>query len=217
VGLLALAQPAEGKIVYTKTHHVIGQNSLYPLDLNQDGTIDFLILQWGSPGTSGGSNELWLMNAFGNAVEGNRSQQEPWPFAADLRNGAFIGRGRQFVSTTNSNGEVMVRAGCSESCWTSGQWLNVRNRYLGLRFQINGKNHYGWARMSVRLGQDFEITATLTGYAYETVPQRGIRAGQTSGQKNSGSAVAKPASDTLELTLGGLALGASGVSSWRRR
>jgi hypothetical protein len=43
LSVLALAQPAEAKIVYTKTHHVIGLNHAYKLDLTHDGTVDFLI------------------------------------------------------------------------------------------------------------------------------------------------------------------------------
>jgi hypothetical protein len=43
VGILALAQPSEAKIVYTKTRRVIGTNGIYPLDLNHDGIIDFVI------------------------------------------------------------------------------------------------------------------------------------------------------------------------------
>jgi hypothetical protein len=42
VGLLALAQLAEAKIIYTKTHHVIDDhNRYYYLDLNHDGKADF--------------------------------------------------------------------------------------------------------------------------------------------------------------------------------
>jgi hypothetical protein len=61
---------------------------------------------------------------------------------------------------------------------TYGQRVNVTNRYLGLKFKIDKKNHYGWARLSVQQ-QGGQIIATLTGYAYETVPGKGIRAGQT--------------------------------------
>ena len=43
VGVLALAQSAQAKIVYTKTHVVIGTNHIYELDLNHDGIADFKI------------------------------------------------------------------------------------------------------------------------------------------------------------------------------
>ena len=47
-----------------------------------------------------------------------------------------------------------------------------------LKFKIKGKIHYGWARLSV---DNFvnDITATLTGYAYETIPNKPIIAGRT--------------------------------------
>jgi hypothetical protein len=41
VGVLALAKPAQGKIIYTSTHHVITQNHHYKLDLNHDEVADF--------------------------------------------------------------------------------------------------------------------------------------------------------------------------------
>jgi hypothetical protein len=59
-------------------------------------------------------------------------------------------------------------------------WLNggkgVKNKYLGLRFFIHGKAHYGWARITVTPGKFFQVE--LTGYAYETVANRPLDAGQ---------------------------------------
>jgi hypothetical protein len=43
VGVLALAQSTEAKIIYTQTHVVIGTNHIYSLDLNHDGIADFKI------------------------------------------------------------------------------------------------------------------------------------------------------------------------------
>lgn len=59
-----------------------------------------------------------------------------------------------------------------------GPWINVSNVYLGLEFEINGETHYGWAQLSVQVDY-VNITATLTGYAYETIPGMPINAGQT--------------------------------------
>jgi len=90
-----------------------------------------------------------------------------------------------------------------------GYWANVRNRYLGLKFEINGQIHYGWARLSVQR-QQYHLTATLTGYAYETIPNTEIKAGQTSGGDDESSAGSSlPNSDNSQLSsLGALALGA---------
>lgn len=65
-----------------------------------------------------------------------------------------------------------------------GKGKGVRNRYLGLKFVVHGKVHYGWARLSVTLGhhqQYDDVSGTLTGCAYETVPNKPIIAGHTKG------------------------------------
>jgi hypothetical protein len=83
----------------------------------------------------------------------------------------------------------------------------VKNRYVGLRFKIKGKIHYGWARLSVQV-QNHTVVGTLTGYAYETVAGKPIKAGQI---KEEDDAVIQPAS------LGHLARGASALSAWREK
>ena len=182
VGLLVWAQPCEGKIIYTKTHQVIGTNGIYALDLNHDGTIDFLIQERGSPFLSSGDNGLAAKEAFGNAVQGANK------LAVALGRGAPIGSSQQFTTSTGSFGEVMFNIACSveSGCSTVGHWNNVSNRYLGLKFRINGEIHYGWARLSVEVQQG--ITATLTAYAYETIPNEAIRAGELSGGVEGASA-----------------------------
>ena len=50
--LLALALPSEAKLVYTKTQEVIGPSGIYKLDLDHDGTTDFLIQEIGNGSSS---------------------------------------------------------------------------------------------------------------------------------------------------------------------
>lgn len=222
VGVLALAQPSEARVVYTKAHQVIGTNGIYPLDLTHDGTIDFLIQEHGfSFFSTSGYNGLAAKPAFGNGVEGSNN------LAAALNQGAVIGPSQQFISSTGSNGEVMFNVACSIEigCSTIGKWRNVRNRYLGLKFLIDGKTHYGWARLSVGLGKNHKINALLTGYAFESVANKAIEAGQTSGGDESTSGkLSQPANSHPErasnaeegASLGQLALGAGSVSFARR-
>ncbi len=94
---------------------------------------------------------------------------------------------------------------------------NAKNRYLGVRFRINGRTHYGWARLNVAVNIDNEITATLTGYAYETIPNKPIGAGVTKGPDADQPAPAslQPVSPKPP-SLGALALGAPALSIWRR-
>jgi len=219
VSLLALVQPSEARVVYTDTHNVIRTNGIYGLDLNHDGIIDFLIQERGFLFSSSGYNGLRAKEAFGNAVEGSNG------IAAALSQGARIGSGQQFISSTNSFGEALFNVACSvdSGCSTVGKWGNVRNRYLGLRFRIDGKTHYGWARLSVEV-QGHKITAVLTGYAYESIPGRAIYAGQTNGadslQSEPSESVAPDSTSrqTLQPTsLGRLALGAGAVPPSRRQ
>ena len=84
-----------------------------------------------------------------------------------------------------------------------GSWVNVKDRYLGQKFKIHQRTHYGWARLDVEAGRN-TITATLTGYAYETIPNKPIVAGKTKGKD---VITVHPAS------LGALATGAAGYQS----
>ncbi len=92
-----------------------------------------------------------------------------------------------------------------------GHWQNVNSKYLGLGFRINGKVHYGWARLNTAGTHPFK--AILTGYAYETEPGKAIRAGDEGSQPFASESpeAALPlrlTPATVPLTLGVLALGA---------
>ena len=101
-----------------------------------------------------------------------------------------------------------------------GPWYGVIDRYLGVEFQKNGKTHYGWARLSVEVSRKpFKATAILTGFAYESIAGKSIKAGQTKGADD---VVERPdarlaAPTGKPATLGMLALGERGLSIWRRK
>lgn len=94
-------------------------------------------------------------------------------------------------------------------------------RYLDLKFPIKGKIHYGWARLKVTVGKS-SISATLTGYAYETIPNKPIIAGSTKGPDEIDNSADQPNPAALTVptpssaTLGLLAMGAPGLAIWRR-
>jgi hypothetical protein len=207
VGLLAVAQPAQAEVVYTPVQQVIGYNGVYGLDLNHDGTVDFLIQQW-NYGNWASNNQLLADPAVGNGVEGIRRA------AAVLQSGQPIGPSQNFIAG-DQNGEVMLSVTHTTTGGPShlhGSWANVSNLYLGLKFQISGQTHYGWARVSVQR-KGFHFLATLTGYAYETTPNTAIKAGQTSGLANASTGQSLSNSNALPDTrpfksLGELALGA---------
>jgi len=199
VGVLAVAPPAQAKVVFTPVNVTIGENSQYLLDLNHDGVNDFSFSHF----AYGNWDHFYAAGLAANHISGNGT-------ASALRFGVPIGPNGHF-----SHFGLMAKSGAiSGSIETFGKWLNVQNRYLGLQFSINGKTHYGWARLTVTSG----IAGTLTGYAYETIPNKRILAGQTSGPE---------VADTVGVedmltprnqpsTLGLLARGADFLAIWRR-
>jgi hypothetical protein len=212
VSLAALGQPAEAKIVYTHAHEVSmcafhSQGKTFELDLNHDGKYDFRIVN------SAFSHYLagCLLSAFAvdrrNEILGSTVQHGP-KYASALSAGVKIGPNSKFRPWRL--GRMLVgnyskyESGTFYATW--GQWKNVTNRYLGLKFVIRGKIHYGWARLSVSVPSHSQINAILTGYAYETIPNKPIITGKTHGK------------DVITLqdpSLGHLAAGASGMKAWR--
>jgi hypothetical protein len=210
---LAMTQPSEARIVYTRAHVVISQNNYYYLDLNHDGVTDFAIK---NPWTYR-RFRLYASAAAGNGVVGNVGSNGAQ--AAALIRGEQIGPSQMFEAPDATMRECVRFA----ICW--GDWDNVTNRYLGLKFIIHGKLHYGWARLSVQFNGVI-FTATLTGYAYETTAGKSIKAGQTKGAADewdeegfdTGASVVSPISETPQpASLVMLALGVQGVPLWRRK
>ncbi len=210
-----LAQPAGANIVYTPTHAtILGPHGFHRLDINNDGITDFTLRNTTSHNTDQGFWNLSEHAVAGNAVAGTFVYRGFPENAHAFNKGDQIGASQVFfqgqeklVSFYSGGGGYSAR----------GNWINLRDRYLGLKFQIAGQTHFGWARFSVQvLTGPVRINATLTGYAYETTADTPIIAGQTSSpsaQDNS-SALQIPAHEPAMLGL--LAMGSPALSIWRR-
>ncbi len=214
VSLLALAQPAQAKIVYTPAHKRLPINNDFFLDLNHDGTNDLrfhILTSEEDCSAHRGTCESWdaadlfaYPQTKGDEVVGKA------PYASALRAGASIGPQAGFNTSRGIMGAVALFLRSQPTY--SGPWADagkpVKGRYLGLKFIIKGKTHYGWARFNVRIYRNPEstVSAVLTGYAYETIPNKPILAGKTHGKD---VITVEPAS------LGTLAAGANGLHTWR--
>lgn len=222
VSVLTLASPAQGEIVYTPAHEVIKTGHKYDLDLNHDGIPDFTFHneRYSTSTDCFAAVELSaLPGRQANGIAGFRTVFENgWAMA--LKRGAGVGPRRYFV------GRWMATHYYSVMCdsGTRGNWVNVKNRYLGFKFKINDKTHYGWARLNVSL-QGLSIAATLTGYAYETEVGKPITTGETAEANSAGKSADSeessfgiaPAESSPGTWLGILALGADGIRAWRIR
>lgn len=205
-GVAILAVPdAAAEIRYTPVHVLVASGAAYWIDFNHDGMRDFGLrrrpiysgsLLQAIPGDTG-VNEVVL------AASGRSDS------AAALMAGAAIGPNQKFASRTSYaySGFAMAQVGSAVSgTFFRGPWKDQINKYLGVKFFVNGEFHYGWVRMTVT--HDLKLTA-VTGFAYETEPNKAIRAGNESGSNDesagrplpSGSEIFEPA------TLGMLAVG----------
>jgi|SRR5579872_1344743 len=229
VGVLALVHPAEAKIVYTPAD----ETCPCKISLNNNGVYDFrvgLTSELRRPG-----EDWWkysagpLINRHRNRIWGNahkslsNGNSVEWAFA--LRSGALI----RYVPEVSERGSAVMWSGeCNSTgmgCFSTnyvGYWVNRDNRYLGLRFIISGKVHYGWARLNTTLTHGNQPVVVLTGYAYETIPNKAIIAGKTHGEDDidpgSGASLINPIPDIPRpATLGALAMGSSGLSNWQRK
>jgi hypothetical protein len=225
VSLLALTQTADARIIYTPTHHVIGHLGSYNLDLNHDRKTDVTILETERSTSESQRTRLIAAPGASNLVKGY-----PWftsigsglKFASALRPGQKIGGSQTrfgYGARQTMAGAASIAGGPPYSFAAWGNLPLIPYRYLGVKFQIDGKSHYGWARMTVKVS-GINITATITGYAYETVPNKTIIAGKKSDSEDSAQLLKAPDSrDAVRdpASLGRFALGARARAARSRR
>jgi len=213
-GMLAGAQPAEASVVYTKANVAFSTNQNCTLDLNNDGVADFVLRDVLYNRSSGHRETLSVLGKVtGNLVEGFKSEDGFFENAAARNQGAKI----NFATGLSSAMLAKFSSTCAGNHYVFGRWVNVQNKYLALKFVINGEIHFGWARLSVHVNS-LAVNAFLTGYAYETVAGQAIVAGQTTDVV--ADVFSKPeveaAAATPPAMLGMLAWGAPGLAIWRR-
>jgi hypothetical protein len=241
VGALALVTAAEAKIVYTRVNKPIGFG-VTMLDLNNDGTPDFEFVNGsftnqGAPcslghrragkapdaGTGGTSYyfKLFICSAAAESKQNQIWGSTSWrsqPTAAAVGAGSYIGPKRKFAP----GGRLMAS---DDNGNPGGPWKSALHRYLELKFIISGEVHYGWARLNVSVSTG--VHATLTGYAYETIPNKSILTGDIVGPakpiqdsrkaKESHGVHAVLTTNRAPASLGLLATGAEGLVAWRRK
>lgn len=207
LAVLAGVQSAAAEVVYTPAHSVILTRHKITLDLNHDGIGDFVISNHAFC-TSDICGRTLLARPLGasNKIAGMKGLIFTF-YASALNRGARIGPSADF------SGKLMAASGTEYGY--AGRWQNVTNRYLGLKFVTAGEIHFGWARFSVTSGTG-KITAALTGYAYETIPNKPILAGQTKGTNEFAAEPDAELKPPAPATLGLLAQGALGMLVWRR-
>lgn len=199
---MSLAPVADARIVYTPAHVQIPRSNHLWFDFNpvpKAGDYDFGLVKGGN--CRGSFTCVSGLGAVGY-TESNLIAATSHSYAIALRPGQRMGP-RKPLKIGAEMGVVKWGGTSHKTVWY-GQWANggkgLKNGYLGLKFVLNGKVHYGWARVSLTVENNRIGTVTLTGYAFETIPNKPIIIGKTHGP----DVIVKPA------TLGTLAAGAAG-------
>jgi hypothetical protein len=223
VGLLALAHPADAEVVIT--HKVIPvTGTAVSIDINHDGIADFQFQSFqrsdGGPASSNGFSISATVKplAGGGVIGGPLSHYLPGPYASALRRDVMISRFKHFSSkgrTVIGRAEQWVSKGGGGGFYVYGNWVSdPQNRYLGVKFLIDGETHYGWVRLNTRY---YGAIVQIESYAYETDADTAICAREV----QPCPAPADDSEDTSQNVSGGpslgmLALGTDGLALWRR-
>ena len=191
--LVLIATQAHAQIIYTDVipdSTYSGTIDSCRLDLNNDGNMDFLILQrtWDVPCPGGGAPECASTNSRPRSwvridPTGTNAVAITGSFAARLPQGQPIFADLTWTAVTKylftqDDPICGTMGGGIFFCWSGtvdGTWAgSLPPSYLGLRFNSGGSTYYGWARLSVALGG---VSFTLMDYAYDSVPGEPILAG----------------------------------------
>lgn len=170
VAAVGAASEADAQVVYTDvdpdiTISVQETDSIL-LDLNNDDSFDFTIYKT----TAGdGTEAIRVRPVDGNEVLGVTSYSAYF-LAYALDAGATINDGAGAWNGTLNDGMMTLAWGSAY-----GYWAGVTDKYLGLRFNVDGNTHYAWARLDVAAEG---VSSTLKDYAYESTPGEAIIAGE---------------------------------------
>jgi len=197
---LALSQTMLGEVVCTPAHESVHGRSHLQFDLNNDGINDVGLSAYSTfrLGSSGNFFRESFLGAYGLVARNE--------IAANKQGFAFAGRSGQELGPSDPffKGAIMASAVSSlNGHEAKGFWLNVKSpRFLGVKFLISRETHFGW----IRILSSTADQATISGYAYETVPNKPVIAGVCKDQVTAPDAMMELAPGSL----GRLAAGAAG-------
>jgi hypothetical protein len=209
-GLAALASPLQAEVVFTPAHQEIGRNGVF-IDLNHDGIQDFEMFQAEFFARSGGV----LVSSLGaNRVLSTGQRGWVSNLAAGYRVGPNSLKFQPGGTFSSKWGPAKLLYDCQDNSGFEtcvGPWDKTQNAYVGFQFSIAGQTHYGWARLKQSVPSFYEVHTYLTGYAYETIPNKPIVTGKTSGPSD--QSATRPESSSA--TLGMLSAGSTALPLWR--
>lgn len=168
--LLIFNNNLSAQIIYTDIPDET-PNATYPLDLNNDSIVDFIIQFGGSGSTIGVIFSPLNNNAYaGNFVGGTYL---PWALSASNN-----------ICDTLSTWYGVNNPGTMGMGLNIGYWPSATNKYLALKLIVGTNTYYGWARFDLLA---ISSSFTIKDYAYESTPNACIQTGKTNVASNENS------------------------------
>lgn len=226
MSIAALSPSAQGEVVFTPAHQKIGSKGVI-IDFNHDGIADFEIAprNFFADGRGMVVYSHQSNRAFGAASRDNFVSMLPLGYTVGPNSARFkLGPASSVYPKPKKFLYYCLAGSGGASC--EGPWYKTggtSGSYVGFKFLIDGQVHYGWARLKLEVtGRNFQVAVYLTGYAYETVANKPIVTGKTSGAVESGAKESETSADAMRpsatlpsATLGMLSAGASALPLWR--
>jgi hypothetical protein len=153
------------QVVYTDIIPDATPSATYPLDLNNDAIVDFLI-QFSM------ANKVMCIPQNNNAYLGDFVGGVHLPWALSASNAICASQATWYDS---SNPGTMAW-GTTTASPSIGYWLGATNKYLALKLIVGANTYYGWVRL------DFLFISgsfSVKDYAYQSTPNACIQSGQT--------------------------------------
>src|SRR3984957_6178999 len=150
--------PTGSQIIYTDVNpdsSILLSTDSFNLDLNHDGITDFEFNRSlsSSECRSGAEGEKFgiYIHLSVTPVSGTSSIMTSAPnvaLALDVDSAATIGPDSLWATTAVVLLEGAEISNCNSITRHAGYWLNVSDKYLGLKFTAGNNTYYGWARLS---------------------------------------------------------------------
>lgn len=191
-GAFIAGTSVNAQIVYTDVNPdaVVDANNPFTVDMDANGVNDFEFtiqdINGGFTYYGGLVNIAYSGIGAGVAglnggIMGSVSSQASMNIASALMSSNLVDSNGSFLSDGVLAASIdVVATGLFSSAFTTypGNFKGQTDKFIGVNFDINGNNHYGWVRLDVNNTCDQII---VKDYAFNGVPDLPLYAGQTVG------------------------------------
>ncbi|MFN3667418.1 MAG: hypothetical protein ACK4S0_14730 [Sediminibacterium sp.] len=144
-----------------------GYNKPFSLDIDKDGNGEFIFNATLIADAVGDHLRFAINSRYGNEVIGEYGNVKVLSSGDPVNeSGAFDYDNEVLAVRTITN---------HETTWW-GNWKGIQNKYMGIRFQLNGSSYYGWIAISVNEPNEQVIIHDMA-YSKST-NSNGIQAGE---------------------------------------